>query len=84
MFNKVDSAISKTYTYGMVTALNVGKDGNVRRVTVKYQNVNEKVPRHTSRSVRDLVLINSVDECDSMKEIGEMARNVDLKQVTCV
>ena len=83
LFTKVESSISKTYTYGMVSDTDVGNDGNVRRVTVKYQNANENVPRQTSRSVRGLVVINSVDECDVMKDIGEMAKNVDIELLKC-
>ena len=63
----------------MVDPLDVGKDGKVRRVSVKYKNLNEKVFRETSRSVRDLVLISSVDECDATRDIGEMAKKVDIE-----
>jgi len=78
LFTKVDSILSKTYTYGMVTNVEVGRDGNIRRVTLKYQNQNEKVPRETTRSVRNLVLIHSIDDSDIMYEIGEMAKRVDV------
>lgn len=77
LFTKIDSVISKTYTYGMVKSVEIGDDGKVRRVTLKYQNQNEKVHRETTRSVRNLVLINSIDDSDIMFEISEMAKRVD-------
>lgn len=79
LFNKVESKLSKSYTYGMITNVEMGDDGNVRFVIVKYQNDNEKVPRETRRSVRNLVLIHSVDDCDIMKDLGDIAKNVDVK-----
>jgi len=61
-----------------VTNVEVGRDGNIRRVTLKYQNQNEKVPRETTRLVQNLVLIHSIDDSDIMHEIGEMAKRVDV------
>eukprot|EP00111_Clytia_hemisphaerica_P024693 TCONS_00072761-protein len=52
LFTKVNSVISKTYTYGMIKSIETGDDGNVRRVVVEYKNPNENVKRETSRSVR--------------------------------
>ena len=77
LFTKVDSLLSKQYTYGIIKDVELGNNSKVRRVIVRYRNHNENVSRETSRSVRDLVLIHSVDDCDLMKEIGEMAENVD-------
>ena len=79
LFTKVESKLSKTYTYGIISNVETGDDGKVRCVNVKYQNENEKVHRETRRSVRNLVLIHSVDEFYFMKELGEIAKNVDLE-----
>ena len=78
LFTKVDSLLSKQYTYGIIKSIKLGNDSKVRHAIVQYRNHNENVSRETSRSVRDLVLIHSVDDLDLMKEIGEMARNVDI------
>lgn len=44
----------------------------------KDRNANENIVRETSRSVRNLVLITAVDDCDIMEELNKMARNVDM------
>lgn len=69
LFTKVDSAISKTYTYGMVKSVEIGNDGNVRRVLVEYKNQNENVKRETFRSVRSLVLVHAINDPDFFKEL---------------
>ena len=77
LFKKIDSSLSKTYTYGMISKVEPGNDGKVRRVIVKYRNDGEKSFRETSRSVRDLVLIHSVNDCELMKDMYEMSKSVD-------
>ncbi|XP_066927799.1 uncharacterized protein [Clytia hemisphaerica] len=77
--NKVESKLSKSYTYGIISNVEVGDDDKVRCVIVKYRNENEKVSRETRRSVRNLILIRSVDDSDIMKELGDIAKNVDMK-----
>ena len=77
LFTKVDSLLSKQYTYSIIKSVELGNDSKVRRATVTYRNDSENVSRETSRSVRDLVLIHSFEDFNLMKEIGEMARNVD-------
>ena len=47
------------------------KDGIVRKVKVKYCNTNEASHRETYRSVRNLVLIRSIDEMDFLEELDE-------------
>ena len=77
LFNKVESKISRTYTYGIISKVEIGDDGKVRCVVVKYRN--ENVSRETRRSVRNLILIHSVDDCDIMKDLGDIAKNVDVQ-----
>ena len=62
LFKKNDSVISRNYTFGRVVEVNPGVDGNVRQVKVVYQNENESGTRETTRSVRSLVLITSVND----------------------
>ena len=64
--------------YGMVINVDVGKDDKVRHVTIRYRNTNENNFREIKRSVQNLVLIRTVDDCDVMNELGEMAKSVDL------
>lgn len=69
LFTKVNSVISKTYTYGMIKSIETGDDGNVRRVVVEYKNPNENVKRETSRSVRSLILVHGIDDPDLFTEL---------------
>ena len=71
LFTKTDSPISSTYQYGMITEVEPSKDGIVRKVRVKYTNANESTSRETFRSVRNLVLIQSIDEMDFMDELHD-------------
>ena len=57
---KTDSAISSTYQYGIITKVEPTKDGIVRKVQVKYTNSNEISSHETYRSVRNLILIQSI------------------------
>ena len=74
LFTKVDSSISLSYTYGMIIGVEYSKDGIVRKVRVKYQNHNEGTPRETYRSVRNLVLLHSIDDIDLMDELANAAQ----------
>ena len=78
IFTKIDSVISKDYTYGQVVDLEYSKDGVARKATVRYKNANEDVFRETKRAVRGLVVIHHVDEIDVMTQLGQMALEVDL------
>ena len=75
LFTKAESAIAQRYTYGIIKDVVVGKDGNVRTVKVAYQNVNESVKRETTRSVKNLVLIHSIDDPDMFNELFEMSES---------
>ena len=78
LFQKNDSVLSVTYQYGMVKSVEVGKDGIVRKVQIKYRNHNENIDRETYRSVRQLVMIHRLDELDVIEELAEMAKYADV------
>ena len=69
LFKKIDSTISKTYQFGIITRVDFSKDDVVRKVMVRYCNSSENTCRETFRSVRELVLIRSVDELDLHEEM---------------
>ncbi|XP_066917508.1 uncharacterized protein [Clytia hemisphaerica] len=71
LFKKHDSSLSKTYQYGIISKVEIGKDDVCRKVIVRYCNSNENVCRETFRSVRELILIHSVDESDLLEELAE-------------
>ena len=79
LFTKRESVLSNRYSYGIIKSLEYGEDNLPRRAVVQYQNASEDVKRETNRSVRGLVVIHPVDECDFMYQLGEMAKNVDLQ-----
>ena len=77
LFLKQESPLSKTYQYGMIDDIEIGKDDVVRKVTVKYRNHNEETTRYTRRAVRSLVMIKPVEEEDISTELSRMACFLD-------
>ena len=65
LFLKSDKEFDLQYQYGIVTLVNRGRDGHIRKIEVEYQNYNENIKRKTIRGVRDVVIIHSVDELAS-------------------
>ena len=51
----------------------MGRDGHIHVVEVEYQNHNEGVKRYTTRVVRDLVIIQPLDEPGINAELAEIA-----------
>eukprot|EP00794_Sanderia_malayensis_P016360 gene16360-biopygen12053 len=69
LFTKQESLLSNRYTYGIVKELEYGEDKLPHKAKIMYRNENESVKRETYRSVRKLVVIHPVDECDFMTEL---------------
>ena len=80
LFTKQESELGSNYQYGIVSAVEYGRDGKIRKVHVRYRNHNENVDRITFRSARTLVVIHSVDEVNIMQELGEIAIKVDTER----
>ena len=74
LFLKSDKEFHKQYQYGIITYVKVSKDGKIREIEVEYQNYNEAVKRRTIRSVREVVVIHSVDDLDIMNELNSLAQ----------
>ena len=72
LFKKSDSSISKSYQYGIISSVQHGKDGVVRKVLVRYCNSNEKASRETYRSICELILIRSINKNDLYEDLAEM------------
>ena len=64
----------------MVDAVEKGRDGKVRIVSVKYQNSNENIIPKTCRAARELVVIHPIDELILMSELEEIATFADVKR----
>ena len=78
LFLKKEGELNNTYQYGKVTAIDRGRDNNVRSVTVTYRNHHEDVYRETRRAVRELVVIHAVDELSIIAELGKVASATDV------
>ena len=79
MMKRQEGDLAGVYKYGMVEELEVGADGVVRKVVVRYRNIGESVDRTTRRSVNGLVLIRRRDEIDTWELLSEAAKIADIK-----
>ena len=77
LFKSKEKEIESTYKYGKVKELVISNDGIARSAVVEYQNAEEKVKRTTKRGVRELIVIQHIDEVGVMHELDEAARKVD-------
>ncbi len=73
LFKSKDKEIETSYKYGVVKDLMPSGDGIARTVIVEYQNAEEKTRRTTKRGVRELILIQHIDEVGVMHELDEAA-----------
>ena len=80
LFLKKEGLLNTTYQYGMIKSVEIGRDGKIRTVVVKYRNHNEMFDRETRRAVRQLVMIHQVDELDILVELGNIATVADMKR----
>ena len=62
LFLKKEVELNTTYQYGRVTEAPKGRDGKIRKVSVKYRNYNEDIDRVTKRAVREIVMIHLKDD----------------------
>ena len=74
---KHEYEVQSTYQYGIIDSIEVGRDGRVRKVHVRYRNASENVDRITFRSARSIVVIHPVDEINVMQQLGQIASEVD-------
>ena len=77
LFKAKEKELETRYRYGRVKELLPSKDGISRTVIVEYQNAEEKVKRTTKRGVRELSLIQHIDEVGVMHELSDAARSVE-------
>lgn len=76
LFLKSDKEFAKTYQYGIISDLKVGRDQKIRQIGLQYQNVNEKTKRHTTRGTREVVVIHHVDEIGLVRELNLLSANL--------
>ena len=80
LFLKKEGKLNTTYQYGIVKVAEAGRDGIVRKVTVRYRNHTESFDRETCRAVRQLIVIHRVNELNIIQELGKIATIVDMKK----
>ena len=79
LFIKTDDSVVNTYQYGMVSEIELSRDGLIRKVVIKYRKSSENIDRFTTRAVRELVLIHQVDEMHIMEELGKVATTSSIR-----
>ena len=73
-FQKDESELSSKWSLGIITEVVKGKDGLVRRASVKYQNSSENSPRESDRAARSLIKLFNVDDQSWMDEMFEVEK----------
>ena len=87
-FVKKEGALNNKWTMGMVESVERGRDGIIRKATIKYCNSSEQrlsnnkeeanddstYPRYTERAVRKLVKIFSLEETSLAEDLAELDR----------
>ena len=81
LFLKKEGELNTTYQYGKVIDCPRGKDGRIRKVKVTYRNYTEDIDRITTRAVRELVMIQPIDEINIMEDLGRVATAADILYV---
>ena len=75
-FQKDESELSSKWSLGIIASVEKGKDGLVRRASVKYQNSSENAPRETDRAARSLIKLFNIDDQSWMDEMAEVEKLV--------
>ena len=74
LFKKAEKELECHYKYGMIKELKRSQDDVARSAVVEYQNAEESVRRTTLRGIRELILIQHVDEIGIMEELNDAAK----------
>ena len=79
-FKKRESQLDGKWIVGIVDEVKRGRDGKIREVNVRYHNYGENQSRITSRTVRQLVKLWSLEDqhlVDDLEELGKRLRRSD-------
>lgn len=80
-FRKVENELSSKWTVGRVSDVEKGRDGVVRRCTVRYQNASESQPRFTDRAARSLIKLFHIDDLSWQQEMDLVEKVIDENKV---
>ena len=73
-FRKKESKLDGRWIIGVIDLVERGRDGLIRMVDVRYQNHGESHPQITSRTVRQLVKLWSIEEQHIADDMAELDR----------
>jgi hypothetical protein len=74
-FRKTTGALKSAWTMGIVHEVDIGRDGLIRMVTVRYFNPTEpSKPQFTDRVVRSLVRLFHIDELSWAQDMDKVRR----------
>ena len=73
-FRKTDSGLDGKWVIGIVDGVERGRDSKIRSVDVKYQNFGETQSRTTSRTIRQLVKLWSIEDQHVYEDLAELDR----------
>ena len=74
-FRKSSSAIRSPWSMGLADTVNIGRDGLIRHVTVKYFNASKpNVPQRSDRVVRSLGRLFNVDELSWTQDMDRIKK----------
>ena len=76
-FRKVENELSSKWTVGRVSDVEKGRDGVVRRCTVRYQNSSESQPRYTDRAARSLIKLFHIDDLSWQQEMDLVEKIIE-------
>ena len=80
-FRKVESELSSKWTFGKITEVVKGRDENVRRATVQYQNFNENHSRYTDRAARSLIKLFNIDDKNWQEDMDLVEKLIEETKV---
>ena len=78
----MENDLSSSWTVGKILDVVLGRDGQVRRATVQYQNPGEEfnVKRTTDRAARSLIRLFHIDDQNWAKDMAEAEKVLELLQ----
>ena len=74
LFKTAEKELECRYKYGMIKELKRNQGDAARSAVAEYQNAEESVRRTTLWEIRELVLIQHVDEIGIMVELDDVAK----------
>ena len=81
-FQKEEGDLASKWSLGLVHEVVRGKDQKVRRISIKYQNAGETIPRYTDRAARSTIKLFNIEDStwqDDMRDIEKLRE--DLLQI---